>query len=218
ACRVVVSAWSRRMLGCGLTQPSLSVLREAMTRSRRPQTGTDAAHVAATRRALLAAVLTGIAIVSLVFHLWGIRRDLPYVMEPDEAAVVEPAVRIASTGDWHPTSFLYPASTVIYPLAVIYRLQNGFAHGGAGLRADPDLAHRFEREPGEFYLLARLLSVAYAVAALPVTFLLGRIAFDTPVGLLAAWLVVLSPLAVGHAQIARTDSAGMFFTVLTLWL
>jgi hypothetical protein len=158
------------------------------------------------------------AIVSLAFHLWGIRRDLPYVTEPDEGAVVRPAAHIAASGDWHPDNFLYPASTVIYPLAVVYRLRNGFAHGGPWLRADAEIARRLEDDPSEFYLLARLLSVAYAVATLPVTYALGRIAFGTTVGLLAAWFVVLSPLAVGHAQIARTDSAGMFFTALTLWL
>lgn len=175
----------------------------------RPTRGLDRRSARAGVAALCAA--------SLAVHLWGVRRDLPLVIELDEHAVVQPAVRVAA-GDWHPGTFLYPASTVIYPLAAAYRVWNGAAHQGPWLGADPSIARRFHEQPGTFYLLGRLLAVAYAVAALPLVFALGRNVFDASVGLVAAWFALLSALAVSHAQIGRTDSVGMFFVALSLWL
>ena len=92
------------------------------------------------------------------------------------------------------------------------------ARYGVWSRADPDLTRRFLEDRGPFYLIARALSVAYAVASLPLVFAIGRAAFDPWVGLAATWIAFLSPLALSHAQIARTDSAGMFFTSLSVWL
>ena len=92
------------------------------------------------------------------------------------------------------------------------------ARRGAWPRADPDLTRRFLDDRGPFYLIARALSVAYAVASLPLVFAIGCAAFDPWVGLAATWIAFLSPLALSHAQIARTDSAGMFFTSLSVWL
>jgi len=168
-------------------------------------------------RLRMSVALASICAGSLAIHLWGMPRELPYVVEPDEIAVVQPAVAVAS-GDWDPRTFLYPASTTIYPLALAYRLWNGAARRGPWLRADPAIERRFLDAPRGFYLLARGLSVTYAVTALVLVFVLGRAAFDASVGLLAAWFAFLSPLAVESAQIARTDSAGMFFTALALCL
>ncbi|MEK6301431.1 MAG: glycosyltransferase family 39 protein [Acidobacteriota bacterium] len=163
-------------------------------------------------------ILLGIIAVALVFHLWGIKRNLPFMPEPDEKAFVTPAVRIAASGDLDPGWFGHPGSTVIYPLAGVYHIWNSLAHGGRLLRSDPELQARFDSAPGEFYLIGRLLAISYAIASLPLIYLLGRRIFDWRVGLIAAWFSALTPLAVSYAKTVRSDSAAVFFGVLALWL
>ncbi len=68
--------------------------------------------------------------------------------------------------------------------------------------------------PGTFYLIGRLWSIAYAVAAIPLVFLLGRRCFSTAVGLAGAALWAVLPLAVSYGRVVRTDSAGVFFALL----
>ncbi len=47
---------------------------------------------------------------------------------------------------------------------------------------------------------------------------MGRRVFGEQVGLIGAWLSVLYPITVQHAQVVRTDRAAMFFVLLGLWL
>jgi hypothetical protein len=166
---------------------------------------------------LLAAIMG----VSLVLHLWGIRRELPVQYDIDEPPFVMAAVRIAATGNLNPGWFGHPASTLIYPLAAVYRGWDIIDRPG------------FMNGTSEFYMLGRYVSVAYAVLSLPLVFLVGRRAFASSqgdseraatvdwgavVGLIGAWFTVLAPMAVDHAQTARADSTCVFFTLLTLWL
>jgi len=86
------------------------------------------------------------------------------------------------------------------------------------LHPDPNLKTVFEANPSEFYLLGRLLAIVYAMMSVPLVYKLGEKVSGKRVGLIAAWLSVLSPLALTHARMVRTDSAAMFFGLLGLWL
>ena len=159
------------------------------------------------------ALLAAIMVVALVLHLWGIRRDLPFDPDIDEPQFVLAAVRIAATGNLNPGWFGNPGSTLIYPMAAVYRAWEVVDRAG------------FMQGISEFYQLGRYVSVAYALLSIPLVYLLGRLAFagsepteGAVVGLIAAWFSVLSPLAVEHAQVTRTDSVSVFFTLLTLSL
>jgi len=140
-------------------------------------------------------------------YLAGVRRELPYYYESDERTLVQLAVRMAAFGDPNPHWFGNPGSTVLYPLAFLYRL--------AG--ADRPLVERFRADPGPFYLAGRLLNVAYALGGLALLFLIGRKAFDERAAFGGLLLTVLCPLPMAHAQLVRTDAAGMFFGMLALW-
>src|SRR4029450_11764849 len=72
--------------------------------------------------------------------------------------------------------------------------------------------------PGDFYLIGRLWSIAFAIATIPLVFLLGRRCFSTAVGLAGAALWAVIPLAVSYGREVRTDSAGVFFALLALLL
>jgi 4-amino-4-deoxy-L-arabinose transferase-like glycosyltransferase len=151
------------------------------------------------------------------FHVWGVQRDLPYSAEPDEPIFVTRAVPMATTGDLNPGWFGNPGSTLIYPLAAFYHIWNAVTHGGSFFQPDPGLQAAFDANQSEFYLLGRFLSIAYAVMSVPLVFQVGRRAFGEEAGLIGSWFWVLSPIAVSHATLVRTDSVSTFFGLLGLW-
>jgi 4-amino-4-deoxy-L-arabinose transferase-like glycosyltransferase len=162
--------------------------------------------------------LVGLAsAATLTIHLWGIVRDLPFSPQVDEPLFVEAALTIAATGDLNPHWFGNPGSTVIYPLAAMYHLWAA-GHGGSWFHPNIDLAATYMGNFTDFYLLGRLLTVLFTVASIPFVYLIGRRLFGTTVGIVAAWLVAGSPLVAAYAQLVRTDSAALFFTMVSLWL
>jgi hypothetical protein len=163
-------------------------------------------------------ILVLIAGASFALHVLGIRQNLPYTPEADEPIFVRAAIGIAASGDLNPHWFGNPGSTVIYPLAGLFRVWFALTHRGMFLHPDPNLKTVFEANPSEFYLLGRLLTIVYAMMSVPLVYKLGEKVSGKRVGLIAAWLSVLSPLALTHARMVRTDSAAMFFGLLGLWL
>ena len=156
-------------------------------------------------------------VLSLGIEVWAVSYDLPYP-GVDEPTFVRPAVHMAATGDPNPHWFGHPGSTTIYPLAGIYHAWDTVAHGGPVFSPDARVADRFVTSPGTFYLIGRLWSIAYVLAAIPLLFLLGRRCFSTAVGLAGAALWAILPLAVSYGRVVRTDSAGVFFALLALLL
>ena len=160
-----------------------------------------------TRRNATIWILTALTGLALVLNLWGTEKNLPYVPEVDEKTYfVGIPVSMAARGSLNPGWFGHPGSTLFYPLAGIYRL----LYGSQAQQA-------FESNPLPFYYLGRGLSIVYAVLSLPITFLVGRRVFGERVGLVGVALFALYPLAVAHAQVARTDSAAVFWGMVSLW-
>ena len=151
-------------------------------------------------------LVLALTLLALLVNIWGIRKDLPYIPENDEKKFVQAAVRIAASGSPNPGWFGHPGSTVIYPAAAAYRVLHG-ANTQAAFDAD------FSR----FYLIGRLITVIYATLSIPLIYLVGRKAFGVKAGLIGAWLCIFNPLILWHAQVVRTDSAAMFFGLLSLW-
>lgn len=159
-----------------------------------------------------------IIIVAWGVYLWGIQMTLPFTPEVDEPTYVTRAVNIAATGNLNPGWFGHPGSTVIYPLAVLFRIWYTAMHRGMLFHPDPNLQVAFSSSPSEFYLLGRFLTVAFALTSLPLVYQIGRWAFGEREGLIGSWFSILCPIAVMHAKIVRTDSAAVFFGMLSLWL
>ena len=163
------------------------------------------------------AVLCAIVALSAVFHLWGIRRNLPVIPQMDEVLLYEPAIRIASTGDLNPRWFGYPGSTVIYPSALAAHVWQAIVHGGGWLRVGSQWPAILQQSGYDLVLIGRLVSVAYSLAALVVLFLLGRTVFGTSIALAGTLLAALCPTTVDYAQQLRTDGPAMFFGLLYLF-
>ena len=93
------------------------------------------------------AALVAILVVAAAVHLWAIQRDFPYITAEDPTLLVNPAVRIAASGDLNPGRFVHPGSTMIYPLALAFHTWNVLAHGGTWVRPDASLKRNFGTDP-----------------------------------------------------------------------
>ena len=155
--------------------------------------------------------------VSLLTQLWGIERDLP-MPTLDERYFVTPATYIASSGSLNPHWFGHPGSTVIYPLALLFRLREIVFHGAPLFGAAHSVAVRFQDDPSSFYLTGRIWVMLLGLAALPLIYFIGRRTVGDAAALVAAAIWGIVPLAVQYGTVTRTDTAGLFFALLTiLW-
>ncbi len=160
--------------------------------------------------------IVAVLVAAGTFYLATARKDLPYLPRFDEPVFVRPAVRMVSTNDFNPGWFGHPGSTVIYPLAALYRFSAFIAEGGNLFAPRPAVRDRFENDPGGFYLSGRILMTLFALAAIYVAYLAGR-EIGGGTGLAAAGFVFLSPLIAAQAAIVRTDSASLFFALAAVY-
>lgn len=160
--------------------------------------------------------MLAIVAVALAFHLWGLRRDFPYITGEDQTLIVNPAYRIASSGDLNPRRFVHPASTMIYPLALVYHLWNAATHSGSWLHVDRNLPRTFYAHPLGFYIAGRLLADVYALLAIGALYAVGRRAFAHETALVGTLLATFYPSDIFNKQV-RTESAALFFALLALW-
>lgn len=160
-------------------------------------------------------LLLGLAIA---IHFAGVVKDLPYVIDIDETIYwVERSVRMASSGYWNPEWFGHPGSTILYPLAILYHLWFTILHGGDIFYSNAALFEHFIKSPSEFYIIGRLLTSSYAVLSLIPLYKIGKYLFGERVGLTAVWLYIWNPLAVSYAQFVRSDSAAVFWGLLSIY-
>lgn len=167
------------------------------------------------RRCLAGALLVAILVFATVLRLKGIAWGLPYsFINADESTVVPIAFRI-SRGHLNPGFFLYP-SLYFYLLA----LANVAAAPVLQLvkHADPLTLRAFVLDQGPYFLLGRLVSAAFGVAATYLVYRLGRAAFGRPAGLLSALLFAVAPLAVAYSHMAVTDMTATALALLALLL
>jgi hypothetical protein len=158
------------------------------------------------------------AITALVLDVWGVGGDLPYLPDVDEPIFVNAAVHVAS-GHLAPGWYGNPGSTVIYPLAALLRGWYALQDPASILHLSaPALTAHLAADPSVPYVLGRLISVFYGVAAIVPMWLIARQLMGA-LGLgLALLLVSVTPIVVAYSQLLRTDTAGVFFFLLTLAL
>lgn len=170
-----------------------------------PLSGRSILNARLSRRAAFISVFL-LFLVALLVNAWGIPKNLPYMHEVDEQHKVERAVRMATTGNLNPEWFGNPGSTLLYPMTFAYRLFFG-----------TDSQAAYEQEFWPFSIVARAISVTYAALTILMIFVIGRKTFGDIVGLIGAFLYIFYLVAVVHAQIIRTDSAGALFGLIALW-
>lgn len=157
------------------------------------------------RRRSVAALLV-IVTLAAALRLPGISFGLPLFTHPDEGYIVEPVLRMLASGDPNPRWFEYP-SFVLY-------LNAGLYAAGASIIGAPSAA---AVDPVRLRLWSRTMTVAFAVATVPVVYAAGALAFGETAGLAAALLLSVCPLHVANSVALTTDAPVAFAAALALW-
>lgn len=123
-------------------------------------------------------------------------------------------VQHALSGADRPANAYYPSLSYI-PAVATFRAVNAVA-GWVG--QDPPIGFGRGIANRHAYLAARLLSVAYGLAALVLTFLIGRLCFDSLVGLLGAVFVASLPMFVALSSMFKPETLLLATTLLAVWL
>jgi len=164
-------------------------------------------------RRATAIALAGLMVLAAALLFASLTRDLPSP-EPDEPFFVLPAVGMAAHGSLDPHWFGHPASTVITPLAFVYRAREVVFHGAPITGAAPSVAQRYREDPASFYVIGRLWTIALTVLTIPLVYLVGRRIMSPLVGLLAAGTWTVLPLVLDYGRLVRSDSAATCFGLL----
>ncbi|MEI6221454.1 MAG: glycosyltransferase family 39 protein [bacterium] len=162
-------------------------------------------------------VLCVIVLLGIVLRCYGLNFGLPEFYDYDEPFMVDAAMNIAA-GDLNPHYFNYPASTLIYPLAGLYRSYYQIEKTTDNTLSFSLFAKQQEIDPSLLYLTGRSLSLLYSLGSILLLFLLGKLVFSKRVGLLSSFFLAICPLAVERSKVIRVDSALLFFLLLLLYL
>jgi len=178
-----------------------------------------AAHPAATTWLLL-----GIGAVAAAIRLWTLDGGLPYLYHPDEPVNMTVALHMVQNGDWNPHFFNYP-SLFFYLNAGLLLLEYGVGHLTGLLPTRAALSDPLMLTLGvgktllpATFLLARLLTLAFALGAIGLVFQIARqISGNRAVGLGAALFLALSPTAVANSRYITPDTSLVCFVLLAFW-
>lgn len=173
----------------------------------------------ASREAVLTAGALGLILaVGAGLRLWGMGYGLPHPMaRPDEQKLIGRALVMIGTGDLNPIEHTYPALLMYLQVAllVLYaKVGQLFGHYGAvkDFLADATAVH-----PGLHYRICRALSIAFGIATIGATYVLGlRADGRRTVALLAALVVATNYLHVRDSRWGTVDVTMTFFVTLSL--
>jgi 4-amino-4-deoxy-L-arabinose transferase-like glycosyltransferase len=168
------------------------------------------------RRVGLAGVLLiAILVLALALRLKGVAYGLPYSLVNSDESMVVPKAFHAAQGHLDPRFFFYP-SLYFYLTGALYLLGAPvwwlLGHGNF-LSQDS-----FVVDPGPYFLLGRLLSVAMGTVSVYLVYRLGRDGFGRAAGLLAALFLAVVPLHVAYSHMAVTDVTAVAFSLLAFVL
>jgi 4-amino-4-deoxy-L-arabinose transferase-like glycosyltransferase len=158
--------------------------------------------------------------MSVFLRVWGIGHDLPYVYHPDEPVYIEISQRIFKTGELNPRFFNYP-SLFFYIHALAYapyyfvgRYLGPFESPGDILAPVAVTMGVVKSPMPTTVLLGRVVTVAFGVGCVVLTFLATRVVTDRDsAGLLAAALTAVSPVHVSNNRWVTPDTLVTFFAL-----
>ena len=160
------------------------------------------------------ALLIGlITFVGLVIRLWKIDFGLPEVPFTNEEITSYRALNLAS-GDFNPHNFVHPH--LYYYLS--FFLDALYILGGLATRRFHNLSEAwtlYKTDPTVFYVIGRSLSALFGTLTIPLTYWVGKKAFNEKVGILGSLFLAFSLLHVQWSQIAYMDVPLTFFVVLS---
>ena len=163
-----------------------------------------------------------IIIVSITLRIWGIDYDLPYIYHPDEPVSIAIAQNMFVNGDLNPHFFGY-SSLPLYINALAYIPYYAFGRLVNVFQTRSDITPLVSLTMGvtkaplpTSILLQRLISVCFGVGTVVLVFLIAKhITKKTSVGLLASWMMAVSPSIVAHSRLVTPNIYVVFFASAT---
>jgi len=159
-------------------------------------------------------ILCGILLLSVLLRLNGIRFGLPALYDPDEPLFIVNGLKLLKEHTLNPGWFGHPGTTTIYAMAIVELLVLAVGLLTGQFQNATDFARAVYADPSIIVLPARLFILLCGVLCVLLTFLVGRRLFNERVGLVAAFLLAVSPLHITYSQIIRTDVHSTVFVLL----
>ena len=153
-----------------------------------------------------------LTLVAFVLRVIGIQYGLPSVYNPDEVAILARALSFAK-GTLNPHNFLYP-TFYFYVLFAWEAVYLGFVWLTGGVTSVLALQQLYYTNPTGLYTAGRLLGAVLGTLSVPAVFVLGRRLFATSVGLGAAALLAVAPLAVRDSHYVKHDIPATLAVIL----
>ena len=160
-------------------------------------------------------ILGTVLVVGCLLRVWYASVGLDKSRFWDEGYSLENVRAIMVEGTIEPTRGFYPSPVFNLPAAAAVAGGQTLFEWTGNDRLQTFDGHRYHR--GAFFLL-RLQQTFYSLAAVVLTFLIGRRLFSQDAGLLAAAIVCGTPWHVQAAAVFKPDSLLSFTTLLAFWL
>jgi 4-amino-4-deoxy-L-arabinose transferase-like glycosyltransferase len=166
-----------------------------------------------TRFVALALVL----LMALAWRLNNIGFGLPGLYDPDEPMFMLIPINMLRHGTINPGWFGHPGSTTIYLVALIDAAVAAIGLLSGHYANIADLAHAAYADPSLLFIPARTAMALIAVAAVWLTYVVGRRLHGTAVGLMAAALLATNALHIAWSQVVRTDIHASVFMLASIF-
>lgn len=153
--------------------------------------------------------------VGLALRLHGITFGLPDLRYGDEVQVINHSVALGD-GDINPHFFVYP-SLIYYLNFFLFGVYFATGYVAGVFDGLDDFATTFFTDASPFYLIARLLTVAFALATIVAVHQFGMRLGGPLVAGVAALLVAVNPVHVLDSHLATPDVLMGLFVVLASW-
>lgn len=149
-------------------------------------------------------------ILGLGLRLYSINSALPYIVAPDEKRQVLDALSMGARKSLVPLEYTYPVLhkyLLLFCFAIYFFLGLIFKV----FINNSDFVFKFLIDPGNVFLIARLLSAVFGVAIIIPVYLIGKHFFSRNTGIIAAIFASFMFQLVTHSQWAVADILLTFF-------
>ncbi len=150
-----------------------------------------------------------ILLVGFILRYESIWFGYPLITHPDEPTLVYNATRMLKNLDFNPHFFNYP-SLIIYLQVFVQSVVGGFEHYIMGIPIE-------EIQRVHLFVAGRLVATIAAVASIYTIYIIARKLGNEKIGLLAAFIVSISPLHIKNSAFVTTDIWVAIFLVYILF-
>jgi 4-amino-4-deoxy-L-arabinose transferase-like glycosyltransferase len=150
----------------------------------------------------------GIVALALGLRVWNVDAGVPYAVGVDEPQLVDRALRMMRTGDFHPHFFDYPGLYIYLQLIVAVGAFIAGSMSGAYSSLDAFTG-------ADLYPVARAVTAVFGAATVAATMRIGM-RYGRWVALAGGLLLAVMPMHVRESHFVLTDVPMTFFVAMTL--